>query len=48
MLHFSALFMSEECPMEFKVFVHIITHRLPNQTLYIVHDTLYLAVGFQK
>lgn len=48
MLRFSALFMSEECPMEFKVFVHIITHRLPNQTLNIVHGALYLAVGLQK
>lgn len=30
MLGSSALFMSELCPKELNIFVHIITHRFPN------------------
>ena len=30
--------------MELKVFVHVVTYRIPNQILDIVHDILYLFI----
>ena len=30
--------------MELKVFVHVVTYRVPNQILDIVHDILYLFI----
>ena len=30
--------------MELKVFVHVVTYRVPNQILDIVHDILYLSI----